>query len=235
MPSSRNPHPAVPIRLGSQGGLALLGAVVLWVAGLASPTLAAHHPSAGRWIPDAAVGEASGVSLRDQRAVFHDKRIRVEVELLDANRRTLFLQSAGIRDVDPFRSDLVGWRVFTFLLRLENIGEDAVEIRPQSMSFVTRRPVSISTPCDFACLQALAEHAGLDRGGAGQLVRAALDSSETLRPGQRLSKLLVFTRMPGAFKKFMLDLDAFSVAGQPVRFTLPYRIERPAKVPEERR
>ncbi len=189
---------------------------------LPGPALAARHPAAGAWVPDPKDAQ-EGLSIRGERVSYRGDALQVEIELLDARRRRLFLASAGLPDTDPFHEDVIGWRVFTFLVRLENTGDAPLQIRPQSFFFITRRPVSQSTPCDFLCLRAAAEKSGLDRAAADRLVRASLDTSESILPGERLSKLLVYTRMPDAFKEFVLDLDGLSLAGERLRMTVPYR------------
>jgi hypothetical protein len=82
--------------------------------------------------------------------------------------------------------------------------------------------VSHSTPCDFHCLYAIGQRAGYDDRGVRKLVSACFDASESIPTGGKLSKLLVFNRMPDAFKDFTLDLDWVSVGSEQLRFILPY-------------
>jgi hypothetical protein len=197
-------------------------AILLAALALAGLAVAARHPASGHWLP-AVQGGDGGLQVRGERVVYRSDELRIEIELLDGPQRRIFLSSAGIPASDPFHEDTLGWRVFTFLLRLENSGATPIQIRPQSFYFITRRPVSQSSPCDFLCLRAAAEKAGLDRAAADRLVRAALDTSESIQPGERLSKLLIYTRLPDAFKDFVLDLDGMSVGGERLRLSVPYQ------------
>lgn len=200
--------------------------VPLLLAGAASLGLRApERPEAPvRWLPAPAHGRQadSRLSLAGDRAVFRDEGVLLEVELLDDERRALFLQSAGLEGGDPLVPK--PWEVgfYTFLVRVENRGESALHLRPQNIFFITRRPLSQVTPCDFACLYSIADRAGYDTEHRERLLHAALADSVALEPGGRISKLLVFTRVPVKFKDFALEFGAIDGADRQHRFRLPY-------------
>jgi len=196
----------------------------------ASPLMAARkHPATANWQPYANHKGDISDALDGSRVTFSNNNVTVEIELLDDTHRQAFFKSAGITTGDPFQAETIGWRTFTFLVRAQNKGPDDIELRPQSFFFITRKPVSNSTPCDFTCLIAAGERAGLSKDEGKRLLRAVMDTSETLKAGDRLSKLLVYTRMPDEFAEFVLDLDGFSVEGEVFRIVVPYGVPKPDK------
>ncbi len=202
---------------------------LLAVALATLPATAAKHPTTADWQPLPGLGGDPRQRLEGERVTFRNQDALIQVELLDDARRRLFLESAGVRTGDPFASASVGWRLFTFLVRMENVGGEAIQVRPQSFFFITRKPVSHATPCDFTCLIAAAERGKLNQEESRLLLRATLDASETLIPGQKMSKLLVYTRMPDAFRDFILDLDGLSVGSEMLRVVVPYAVPKPEK------
>lgn len=195
----------------------------------AAPALAGKHPASANWQPYADQKDDKGRSLDEDRVTFRNGDVEIRIELLDQEKRALFLKSAGIESGDPFSTASIGWRTFTFLVRITNHGDMPVQLRPQSFFFITRGPVSNSTPCDYTCLIAAGEKVHLTRDEGKRLLRATMDTSETLTAGGKISKLLVFTRMPDAFKKFVLDLDGFSVGGEVFRLAIPYAVPKHKK------
>ena len=208
----------------------IVQAIVLLLAlASAAPALAAKHPATANWMPYADQKNAEGQALDEDRVTFRNENVDIRIELLNEEKRGLFLKSAGIETGDPFSTENIGWRTFTFLVRVTNLGDQPVQLRPQSFFFITKGPVSNSTPCDFTCLIAAGERARLTKDEGKRLLRAVMDTSETLNAGGKISKLLVYTRMPEAFKKFLLDLDGFSVAGEIFRVAIPYAVPKPEK------
>ena len=205
-------------------------ATALLMAGLmATSAMAAKYPGTADWQPLAGLGGDPRLSQEGQRISFRNQDARIQVELLDDPQRQAFLASADITSGDPFGASAADRRLFTFLVRIENLGTDPIQLRPQSFFMITRKPVSHATPCDFTCLLAAADRGGLNKDEAKRLMRATLDTSETLIPGQKMSKLLVFTRMPDEFKDFILDLDGLSVGSETLRVVMPYAVPKPEK------
>jgi hypothetical protein len=197
-----------------------------------SPALAAKkHPSTANWQPYANADEDVAKAVEEGRVNFNNDNALVQIELLDDAHRVLFLESAGITTADPFHASIISWRTFTFLLRVTNTADADIEIRPQSFFFITRKPVSNSTSCDFTCLIAASDRAKLTKDESKRVMRAVVDTSETLGPGEKLSKLLVYSRMPPEFGDFVLDLDGFSVQGELFRIVVPYDVPKPEKHP----
>jgi len=207
--------------------------VLLLALASAGPALAGKHPATADWQPFADQKPGTSQARDGQRVRFKNENVELLVELLDDEKRGLFLESAGIDSGDPFSAATMGWRTFTFLVRVTSLNDQEVQLRPQSFFFITKGPVSNSTPCDYTCLVAAGERAGLTKDEGKRLLRAVMDTSETLAPGAKLSKLLVYTRMPDAFKKFMLDLDGFSVGGEVFRVPIPYGVPKPEKRPRK--
>ena len=203
--------------------------VLLLVLVSAAPALAGKHPATANWQPYADQKGDRGRGLDEDRITFRNDNVEIRIELLNDEKRGLFLKSAGIETGDPFSTANIGWRTFTFLIRVTNLGDQEVQLRPQSFFFITKGPVSNSTPCDFTCLIAAGERAELSRDEGKRLLQAVMDTSSTLTAGGKISKLLVFTRMPDAFKKFVLDLDGFSVGGEVFRVAIPYAVPKPEK------
>ena len=205
-------------------------AIVLLLALLsAPPALAGKHPTTANWQPYADQKDDKGRTLDEDRVTFRNNTVEVLIELLNEEKRGLFLRSAGIETGDPFSTANLGWRAFTFLIRVNNLGDQDLQLRPQSFFFITKSPMSNSTPCDFSCLIAAGERASLTVDEGKRLLRAVMDTSETLAAGGKLSKLLVFTLIPDAFQKFVLDLDGFSVGGDVFRVAIPYGVPKPVK------
>jgi len=202
---------------------------------MAAPALAGKHPAGANWQPYADRKGDAGQVRDGGRVRFSNENVEIIIELLDDEKRALFLKSAGIETGDPFSAANIGWRTFTFLVRVASLGDQEIQLRPQSFYFITKGPVSNSTPCDFTCLLAAGERADLSKDEGKRLLRAVMDTSETLAPGGKLSKLLVYTHMPDAFKKFVLDLDGFSVGGEVFRVAIPYAVPRPEKKAKEER
>ena len=203
--------------------------VLVLASGLFFPSMGARHPADSHWVPVDKHAEGP-LTIEAERAIFRGPEMHLQVELLDAPRRALFLKSAGIETADPFHKDLLGWRVFTFLVRLQNTSDQPLLLQPPSFFFITKRPVSYTTPCDLDCILTAADRAGLDRNGTRKLQQAVLDPSETIRPGGRLSKLLVYVHIPEEFKQFVLDMDGISVGSEQLRFIVPYNV-----MPEEKK
>lgn len=209
-----------------------LAAGLLMTLVMMSPAMAAKkHPATADWQPYANSKEDVSNAVVDGRVTFQNPNALVQIELLDDANRELFLESAGITTGDPFSAQAIGWHTFSFLLRVTNTGESDIEIRPQSFFFITRKPVSNSTACDFTCLIAAGERVKLKKDESKRLLRAVMDTSETLAPGEKLSKLLVYNRMPSEFRDFVLDLDGFSVSGELFRIVVPYAVPKPEKSP----
>ncbi|TDI35078.1 MAG: hypothetical protein E2P00_00540 [Acidobacteria bacterium] len=205
-------------------------AIVLFLALVSiAPALAGRHPATANWQPYADQKGDTGQALDKERVTFRNDNVEIRIELLDDEKRKIFLQSAGIETADPFSTRNIGWRTFTFLIRITNLGDQEVQFRPQSFFFITKGPLSNSTPCDFTCLIAAGERAKLTGDEGRRLLRAVMDTGETVTGGGKISKLLVFTRMPDAFKKFVLDLDGFSVEGEVFRVAIPYAVPKPEK------
>jgi hypothetical protein len=231
MPAPRSVRGKEETMRSSSGGrrgraASLLAGLVLagTLAGAASPpVLAARYPASGRWLPRSS--EEQPLTLKGERVIFKTDEMRLEIELLDDARRTLFLNSAGIGETDPFSEAVFGWRVFTFLVRVDNTGGEEVQLRPPACTFITKRPLGYRSPCDFLCLRAAADRAGLDSETTKSFLRAILDTAVSLNPGEKISKLLVFSDVPDEFKEFTLDLDGFSNADKAIRFVIPYASE----------
>jgi hypothetical protein len=210
----------------------LVATCLLMALVMMSPAMAAKkHPSTADWQPYANVKGDVTNAVDEGRVTYSNPNALVQIELLDDASRILFLESAGITTGDPFSARAIGWRTFTFLLRVTNTGEDDIELRPQNFFFITRKPVSNSTACDFTCLIAAGERVKLKKDESKRLLRAVMDTSETLAPGEKLSKLLVYNRMPNEFHEFVLDLDGFSVEGELFRIVVPYAVPKPQKSP----
>ncbi|MFQ5766999.1 MAG: hypothetical protein ACE5ID_03330 [Acidobacteriota bacterium] len=208
--------------MSSRTSLAVLLAACLLAP--AATVMARRHPVAADWVPAPTANPR--LRFRGERAIFTHGNLTIQVERLDGRRRKLFLKSAGLETPDPFDPDVLGLDLFTFLLRVENLESQAVELRPQNFFLITRRPVSNSTPCDFSCLTSLARQAGFDSDSTRKFLSTMMDSSESIAPGGRLSKLLVYTRMPESFKDFVLDLDLISMGIRQTRFVIPYHVAR---------
>ena len=210
-----------PLIRGSAG-------IVLALVLAAGPSVAARrHAPGAEWVP-LDRGDPR-LTVKGDRATFTARALTFEIELLDGPRRMLFLKSAGLGGHDPYDAAGLGFEALTFLVRLDNRSDETVVMRPQNFFLITRRPVSHNTPCDYSCLVAISERAGFDRAGEKQVLASALDASETIRAGGRLSKLLVFTDIPDAFRGFVLDLDMISVGSEQVRFVLPYAVVQAEK------
>jgi hypothetical protein len=219
-PGRRRRAPGRALRLLALASLAALAA--------ASASLAARHPVSAHWVPRSEPKKGIELVLRGERVIFKGDELHLEVELLDDEHRALFLESAGITGADPFHSDVFGRPVFTFLIRLENLAEAEIGMRPLSFFLITKGPVSYTYPCDLECLQAASTRAGLESADTKKLLRAVLDQSQSLKPGERLSKLLVFHRAPEKFKEFRLDLDGFTLKAANLRFVVPYAVPKKA-------
>jgi hypothetical protein len=207
-------------RRRATGFLAHLALAGLLAGAVGFPALAARHPASGTWLP--ATSEKMPLNLQGERVIFKTDEMRLEVELLDDARRTIFLTSAGVGETDPFAESVFGWRVFTFLIRVENTGGEELQLRPPACTFITKRPTGHRSPCDFLCLRATSDRAGLDSATTKSFMRAILDTAVTVNPGEKLSKLLVFSDVPDEFQEFILDLDGFSNSDKAIRFIVPY-------------
>jgi hypothetical protein len=209
-----------------------VAAGLLMALALMSPVAAAKkHPSTADWQPYANHKGEITDAVDGNRVTYRNENVTIQIELLDDAHRRMFLESAGITTGDPFSAQSIGWRTFTFLIRVTNTSEKDLEFRPQSFFFITRKPLSNSTSCDFTCLIAAGDRAKLKKDESKRLLRAVMDSSETLAAGEKLSKLLVYSRMPDEFRDFVLDLDGFSVEGEIFRIIVPYAVPKPEKHP----
>ena len=191
-----------------------------------------------RWLPAPQMQKKPDPSLkiRGERATFRQRGIVVQVELLDERRRGLFLSSAGISSADPFATPTLGQHAWTFLLRLENTADEPLTFRPPAVSLYTKRPLSVTSPCDYLCLIDVAERAALGEDEQKKLLETVIDTAETLRSGNRVSKLLVFVGVPDSFKQFVLDVDGLVIGQNTLHFVLPYRAEKHVekKAPDDR-
>ncbi|MFQ5718170.1 MAG: hypothetical protein ACE5IK_01340 [Acidobacteriota bacterium] len=227
---SRSVPPAARPRGQCLRGRPLILALCL---GLLSPAALARKPAAGErhWVPVPALGKKHDprLQMHGTRASFRQAGVRVDVELLDARRRGLFLASAQVAGADPFSPSILGQHAWTFLLRLENGSEQPLAFRPPTVSLFTKKPLSVNSPCDYLCLVQASERAGLGEASKKALLRAAYDSAETIGPGERVSKILVFVGAPPRFKQMILQLVGFNIGREALRFSLPFAPEAPRK------
>lgn len=210
-------------------GCVALTAAAVCLALAGSAPLARKKPAGSLvWLPAPGSQKTPDPRLKmhGTRATFRQSGIVLQLELLDDHNRRLFLASAGITSADPFAASTFGRHTWTFLLRLENTADEPLTFRPPAVSLYTKKPLSVTSPCDYLCLLEAAEKAALDKAEEKILLSAALDSAETLRAGDRVSKLLVFVDVPHTFKQFVLDLDGFVIGRNVLHFVLPYRAEK---------
>lgn len=215
-----------------KGGLVALTAAAFCLALAGSAALARKKPAGSLvWLPapESQKIRDPRLKMHGTRATFRQAGIVLQLELLDDSNRRRFLASAGLTSADPFAASTFGQQTWTFLLRLENTADEPLTFRPPAVSLYTKGPLSVSSPCDYLCLVDAAEKAALDRAERKILLSAALDTAETLRTGDRVSKLLVFVDVPHTFKQFVLDLDGFVIGRNALHFVLPYRAEKTDK------
>ena len=193
------------------------------LAGGTNPAAESNAPPR-RWVPDPPAGKKADPRLKVEgdRATFREEGLTLGVELLDAERRALFLDSAGVLGEDPFTTE-PGERPFvTFLVRLENGTSEPLRMRPESVLFVTKRPIDMAFPCDETCLWMLVERIGYNREQRDHLLRATFSTPLEIAPGGRVSKLLVYNRVPERYRVFSLDFGAIDQIERQFRFVLPY-------------
>jgi len=204
----------------------VLAVALACLTAVGSVSWAKKKPAGSRvWMP--APGSQKNpdprVKMNGPRAIFRQHGIVVQLELLADHSRSLFLNSAGIHTADPFATTVFGQQTWTFLLRLENTAEEPLTFRPPAVSLYTKSPLSVNSPCDYLCLVDAGAKAGLDDAEQVLLLKAAMDSAETLKTGDRVSKLLVFVGVPSVFKQFVIDLDGFVIGRNSLHFVMPYR------------
>ena len=192
------------------------------------------HPAAEsnapppRWVPEPTEGRKADKRLQVEgdRATFREEGLVLVVELLDAERRGLFLDSAGVLGDDPFATEPGQSPFMTFLVRIENGTKEPVRMRPESVRFVTKRPIDQAFPCDETCLWMLVERAGYSKEQRDHLLRATLSTPLEIVPGGRISKLLVYNRLPDRYRVFSLDFSGIDQIERQFRFVLPYGLTK---------
>ena len=197
------------------------------LVGGTNPAVESNAPPP-RWVPEPPAGKKADPRLKVEgdRATFREEGLVLEIELLDAEHRALFLASAGVPGEDPFTTE-PGERPFvTFLVRLENGTKETVRMRPESVLFVSKRPIDMAFPCDETCLWMLVERAGYSREQRDHLLRATLSTPLELASGGRISKLLVYNRVPERYRMFTLDFGAIDQIEKAFRFSLPYGLSK---------
>jgi len=187
------------------------------------------HPGPPVFEPDSAAAER--IFLTGQTWTHPAEDYTVHLRRVDDDERQNFIGGVTGLNVDPFASPPgQDGRFMTFLLRIENRGNGAVQYNPVNSWLMTNRK-KVQYPIGLTDLSFSYHVAGQEFPRSYERVGPALlEQSREILPGETTSGLLVYRVLDPKTKRFHVDVEVTLANGDLVRFAAPYR-----RVPAKKR
>jgi hypothetical protein len=184
-------------------------------------TAVAADRTENRYVPDPDDDEAP--PLRGATWVDEGPGYAIQFQQIDEAERRAYLSRIGT-ETDPFAAPPdAGARFLTFALLVENRSGGDLVFQPQNC-WLTTNSNEILYPIGIEGLRSTYQMLELDLPPAYETsAPALLENATTLDPGQTLSGLLVYRHPKRQTRRFRVDVQLTSPAGDVVRFSAPYR------------
>lgn len=189
--------------------------------------LAASLAAAGSTLPplfepDSAAAEQ--IVLAGQTWTLEAEEYTIHLRRVDGEERQNFIGGVTGLSVDPFASpEGRGERFLSFLLRIDNRTDGAVQFNPINSWLMTNRK-EVQYPIGLTDLSFSYHVAGREFPVSYERVGPALlEQSREILPGQTTSGLLVYHVLDPKTKRFHVDVEVTLANGDLVRFAAPYR------------
>jgi hypothetical protein len=151
----------------------------------------------------------------------------VSLQLLDDAERRAYLQRATGRETDPFAAPAgAAPRFLTFVLLLEHTGEGRLVLEAQNC-WLRGEGGLVLYPVGAEAAQAAYGVEGLEPAPAyAPALRAVLERSVVLEPGETVAGLLVYPSPKPRTKRFHVEVQLTTSSGDVVRMHAPYRLPK---------
>jgi hypothetical protein len=180
--------------------------------------------TASKWmhVPDPDAKEApplSGATWSSETAAY-----AIRLQKIDAGDRQAFFERLTGMEIDPFASPPDREERFvSFLLEVENRGEDTLEMNPVHCWLKTSRG-TVQTPIGLTDLAFSYRVAGSELPpGYERIKPALLESTRSIAPGEIVHGLLIYRSVEPKTKYYRVDVQLSMPNGDAVRFSAPYR------------
>ncbi|MFC2174220.1 hypothetical protein ACFLU6_16620, partial [Acidobacteriota bacterium] len=149
-----------------------------------------------RYVPDPK--KLAQSQIIDGKAIqYNGKALAIRAEILQPEERARFIASRLRRPIDPFAVVRDEEQFFlTILVQMQNRTPGRIYVNP-STSLLYRGDWFYS-PLGYSMLYSYLETIVQDKDFMTRMLECIYDSPEILGPGQRISKLLVFSDVPDA-------------------------------------
>lgn len=204
----------------------------LWIVGILGVTLTPAGAAEQKlpWFdPDLDHEAAGSLTLSGTTWTHADPTHTVHLRQVDASERLRYVEGASGMSVDPFASPPgEDPRFMSFLIVVENTGEEILSFNALACWLTTNRQ-QIETPLGLTDLSFDYQVMGLSLPVAYERIAPLLlEGTHTLPPGASVSGLLIYHAVDVRTRRFHVDVELIGPAGDPLRFSAPYR--RPPKV-----
>lgn len=145
----------------------------------------------------------------------------------DEERKNFLAQVTGL-GIDPFASPKdEPARFLSFLVRVENRGDEPLEFNPVN-SWLTTNRKQILYPIGLTDLQSMYHEGGLELPVAYEKIApGVLEHARTIERDATIAGLLVYRIVDARTKSYQVDIELTRTNGKAVLFTAPFR--RPPK------
>ncbi len=183
--------------------------------------------AAAEWIhvPDADAKDAP--SLAGSTWSTRTASYAIRLQKIDAGERLAYFERVTGLKIDPFatppdRSE----RFLSFLLEIENRGQDTLEMNPVHCWLKTSRGM-VQTPIGLTDLAFSYRVAGGELPPAYERIKPALmENTRSIAPGESVHGLLIYRAVEPKTKYYRVDVQLSMPNGDAVRFAAPYRREK---------
>lgn len=204
--------------------LLLLGRVALSVAGQRA------EPVYLPFVPDPSADNAA--TLAGSTWVEVGPGLTLRLQLIDEAARLAYIEKVTGLAIDPFAApgDKAP-RFESFLMQIENVGAGIVVFRAQQC-LLKGGSAEILTPFALETMRATYGMLGQQMQPAYQRAgQAMLPTSRELTAGETLAGLLVYPKVNAKTKRFRLEIQVTTSAGDVVTMNAPYRRLKKKELP----
>jgi hypothetical protein len=180
--------------------------------------------TAAKWIhlPDPDTKDAP--SLAGSTWISETAAYAIRLQKIDAGDRQAYFERLTGQPIDPFATPPDREEHFvSFLLEVENRGEDTLEMNPVHCWLKTSRG-TVQTPIGLTDLAFSYRVAGSELPpGYERIKPALLESTRSIASGETVHGLLIYRAVDPKTKLYRVDVQLSMPNGDAVRFSAPYR------------
>ena len=144
--------------------------------------------------------------------------VHIQPEMVVAVR---VIDKEGAAATTPFFKRLIEGDYVIFKLDFTNLSKDKMTFNP-SYAVLMDSTMGYAKPLDYTSLYSLALRVDMEKGLSREIKGSFYDSNETVKPGETVSKLLVFAPISARAKKAKLVLKMIYVGTDNYHIAFPF-------------